>query len=231
MTNQTKPTKSVSRRVFLKRAAVAGGAVAGLAVAGAGGKAALDHQQRGAILTARQQQRPTGAIAWLTHQEYILLGALLAHLIPSDAFGPGAPEAQLVDVMDRLIATSAARRDLYAPGLLAFDELAQRTHGALFAELPPDQQLALLDAVDAMHQRTERTADNLPERALLAVERRARNLYHDWEGLGPALDLFPQLVRDAMQAFYTSQVAWDWLGYVGPPQPRGFVNDLGSCAS
>ncbi len=216
----------MGRRVFLKRAALMGGAV-GLAAAGIGGKVALDSQGRRALLAERERQRPTGGIAWATQAEYVLLGALASHLLPSDNAGPGAPEAQAVDVLDRLIATSAHRRALYAPGLLAFDELARRMHGVVFVELTRPEQLALLETVDQMQQNINRATISLPDR----VERKAQDLYHDWEGLGPALDLFPQLVSDVMQAFYSSQVAWDWLGYDGPPQPAGYVGRLGSCAS
>ena len=94
-------------------------------------------------------------------------------------------------------------------------------------ELTRPEQLALLETVDQMQQNINRATISLPDR----VERKAQDLYHDWEGLGPALDLFPQLVSDVMQAFYSSQVAWDWLGYDGPPQPAGYVGRLGSCAS
>ena len=216
----------IARRVFLTRAALAGGAL-GLAAAGLGGKIVLDSQGRSAILAARERQRPTGSIAWLTQEEYVLLGALASHLLPSDSNGPGAPEAQAVDIIDRLIATTNHRRALYAPGLLAFDELAHRAHGAAFVELAPAEQLALLQAVDQTQQTTNRATASLPDR----VERKAQDLYYDWEGMGPALDLFPQLVNDVMQAFYTSQVGWDWLGYEGPPMPRGYVGRLGSCTS
>lgn len=214
------------RRVFLKRAALVSGAL-GLAAAGIGGKLVLDNQGRAAIIDARERLRPTGGIAWLTQEEYVLLGALASHLAPSDNHGPGAPEAQVVDIVDRLIATSAHRRALYAPGLLAFDELAHRMHGAVFVELTRPEQQALLETVDQMQQNINRTTTTLPDR----VERKAQDLFHDWEGLGPALNLFPQLVNDVMQAFYTSQVGWDWLGYDGPPMPRGYVGRLGNCAS
>lgn len=224
-TNSPSPGR-MGRRAFLKRAALLGGAL-GLAAAGVGGKMVWDNRQRAAILAERERRRPTGAIAWLTHDEYVLLGALAAHLAPSDNAGPGAPEAQAVDVLDRLIATSAHRRALYAPGLLAFDELALAGQGAVFVELAPETQLALLKVVDQMQQEINRATASLPER----VQRKAHDLVYDGEGIGPALDLFPQLVADVMQAFYSSQAAWNWLGYDGPPQPTGYVGRLGSCTS
>ena len=88
---------NIPRRVFLKRAALVGGAV-GLTAAGIGGKAALESQGRTAILAGRERRRPTGSIAWLTQEEYVLLGALASHLVPSDNSGPGAPEAQAIDL-------------------------------------------------------------------------------------------------------------------------------------
>ena len=49
----------MGRRVFLKRAALMGGAV-GLAAAGIGGKVALDSQGRRALLAERERWRRTG---------------------------------------------------------------------------------------------------------------------------------------------------------------------------
>ena len=82
------PPSEMGRRVFLKRAALMGGAV-GLAAAGIGGKVALDSQGRRALLAERERQRPTGGIAWATQAEYVLLGALASHLLPSDNTGRG----------------------------------------------------------------------------------------------------------------------------------------------
>jgi hypothetical protein len=37
-----------------------------------------------------------------------------------------------------------------------------------------------------------------------------------------AAQFFSRLVGDVKQAFYTSRVGWEWLGYDGPPMPQGY---------
>ncbi|QLQ08734.1 MAG: gluconate 2-dehydrogenase subunit 3 family protein [Anaerolineae bacterium] len=113
--------RPITRRGFLKRAAVIGAAVGGTAILGAGGKLWWDDNTRQTILATRNQQRPTGSTQWLIQPEYVLLAALASILLPSDDRGPGAPEAAVVDTIDRLIATTP-RQARYGPGLLAFDE-------------------------------------------------------------------------------------------------------------
>lgn len=215
--------RPITRRGFLKRAAVIGAAVGGTAILGAGGKLWWDDNTRQTILATRNQQRPTGSTQWLIQPEYVLLAALASILLPSDDRGPGAPEAAVVDTIDRLIATTPARQARYGPGLLAFDELALETYGAVFVDLPRASQEALVEGVDAM------VAARATDGALLnRVARKVTATVKEVQGVEGAVLLFPMLVEDVKQAFYTSEVAWQWLGYDGPPMPKGYADVAGN---
>ena len=70
---------------------------------------------------------------------------LVARLIPSDENGPGATEARAAHYIDRALADAlASSREAYAAGLAALNTYAQRAKGAVFAELEPHDQDALL---------------------------------------------------------------------------------------
>lgn len=222
MTVENETTRAITRRGFLKRAAVIGTAVGGTVVLGTSGKLWWDDNTRQTLLAERNRRRPTGSTQWLTQPEYVLLAALASILLPSDERGPGAPEAAVVDTVDRLIATSPARQAQYAPGLLAVDEIAQQTHGALFVDLARAQQEDLIEAVDAAAAASA-SAGTVVDRVVRKVTSTTQAL----QGVEAAVVLFPLLVNDVKQAFYTSEVAWQWLGYDGPPMPKGYAGVVG----
>ncbi len=237
MTLENETTRAITRRAFLKRAAIIGTAVGGTVVLGTSGKLWWDDNTRQTLLTERNRRRPTGSTQWLTQRnrrrptgstqwltqpEYVLLAALASILVPSDERGPGAPEAAVVDTIDRLIATSPARQAQYAPGLLAFDEIAQQTYGAIFVDLVRAQQEDLVEAVDAAAA-ARASAGTVADRVVRKVTSTAQAL----QGVEAAVVLFPVLVNDVKQAFYTSEVAWQWLDYDGPPMPKGYAGVVG----
>ena len=97
-----------------------------------------------AIQTTARAREPLQA---LTAAEADLLDAIVARLIPTDANGPGATEAQAVRYIDRALAGAlSGSRDAYRIGLAALDRYARSSRGALFAALPPtDQDSVLID--------------------------------------------------------------------------------------
>jgi hypothetical protein len=77
--------------------------------------------------------------------EAATLEAVVARLVPSDANGPGALEAGVVTYIDGALGSAlAAHRPTYAAGLAALDSYARATAGAVFAELAPQRQDAVL---------------------------------------------------------------------------------------
>lgn len=152
-----------------------------------------------------------------TPEDSALVSALASLIVPSDETGPGAREANVGHTLERLVATSQYRREFYPRGLLAFDMWAERAYKRPFKDLSHREQLSLLRQVDGVHRELS------GELSLIGkIKRKLKVLSLEQKGLFPAVELFPDLVRDVLQAFYTSQVAWDWLGYDGPPMPRGY---------
>jgi gluconate 2-dehydrogenase gamma chain len=89
-----------------------------------------------------------GALQALTTTEADILEAIVARLIPSDDSGPGAKEARAADYIDRsLVGALAGSRKAYAAGLEAVDAYAQSSKGAQFAALSPNDQDAVLTAM------------------------------------------------------------------------------------
>jgi gluconate 2-dehydrogenase gamma chain len=83
----------------------------------------------------------------LTATEADLLDAIVARLIPSDANGPGATEAQAVRYIDRALAGAlSGSREAYRVGLAAFDRYTRSSRRAPFTELSvTDQDSVLMD--------------------------------------------------------------------------------------
>ena len=166
-------------------------------------------------LARRERERGRQAGRWFTPAEAALVTALAALIVPSDEGGPGANEADLVRSLDRTVATSPAQQELYALGLLAFDEWARKIRGMTFVQLRPAEQLSFLQMLDEMHNRRS-TRGPLASR----LARKATVIYERWKY--PSVELLRQLRRDALGAFYTSPVCWTWLAYDGPPMPHGY---------
>ncbi len=110
--------------------------------------------------------------------------------------------------------------------MYAFDEVAHRKYDYVFAKLTSEQQISILKSLDNATSLTKVTkgSNSLLDR----VNRKAKKIYYKYKlnGFGETIDLFPVLVKDVMKCFYTSPVAWNWLGYDGPPMPNGYLGQL-----
>jgi choline dehydrogenase-like flavoprotein len=145
-------------------------------------------------------------------------------IVPSSAGTPGASEVEVLgasveDTLDRWIGASPSKQAMYARGLIAFDEMARRWDGTGFAALTHERQEELFRLVDSLHQGRSRPY-SLPGKLRKGLAHLAQML----DGSAAAIDLFPMVVQDVFNAFYTSKVSWVWLGYDGPPMPEGYAN-------
>ena len=119
--------RSWSRREMLKRAAAVGAVTA----------------VPSSVLG--QPNAAAESYANLNAAEARTLEAIVARLIPSDANGPGALEADAARYIDRALGDAlAAWRAAYANGLAAVDVHARKSNGKIFAELQPTEQDAVL---------------------------------------------------------------------------------------
>ena len=156
---------------------------------------------------------------WFVHEELVLLDALAEVIVPTDESGPGAHAAGVMAHLDRMVAMSPTLQPLYQRGLLGIDALARRTYAVPFVSLTRDQQITLLEGLDRLAFAVS---------AYAPLVRRVRNLVPlcgaASNGSLAAAELFVSLVSDVKQIFYTSDIAWRWLGYDGPPMPQGYPN-------
>jgi len=140
------PRAQLSRRQLLKRAGLVGAAAIATPIGTlvpSPSVAQSPAQARGAI--GRGQ-----ALETLTAVEAETLQAITARLIPSDANGPGALEAQAARYIDRALGGAlASSQDAYRSGLAAVDAYARTTKGAAFARLSAADQDAVLRAMEA----------------------------------------------------------------------------------
>lgn len=194
-----------------------------------GGKIVLDKRKRAKKFAGNKRERPVESNRWFTPEECTLIGALAALIVPSDEIGPGVSDIDIVDALGRVVEKSEERQILYRKGLDAFDEVALREYGSVFARLTGEQQLSILKSLDNATSLSKAitASRSLFERA----NRKAKKIYYKYKlnGFGEAIDLFPVLVNDVVECFYTSPVAWNWLGYDGPPMPNGYLGQLSKC--
>lgn len=221
----------MNRRAFIKKAGYWAAGV--IAVTGFGLGATLF--PRTSAQSADLPGPPTGKIGsvepgsrWFTPVELATMKALASVIIPSDGNGPGASEADLAGLLERFVADTPRRQNLYRTGLAAFDGLAMHHHGQAFARLGMKEQVELFSMVDQARLVLDQEPGSIQEK----VSRKLRVLYYfRWQGVSAAATEFCRyVVQDSKEKFYSSQVAWVWLGYEGPPFPLGYFSSVDKCA-
>jgi hypothetical protein len=170
----------------------------------------------------RDKERSRVDQKWLILDEQRQLTVLAALVLPSDETGPGAADAKVVEGLDKMLAASPGKQEMYAAGLASLDRWARRKKKGRFVELLADEQLDILRKIDSIYEEWSREVSRAGK-----VQRKITALRLMRAGEYSAVEFFPRLVRDVMQVFYTSRVAWNWLGYDGPPMPQGY-SDLWS---
>ena len=159
-----------------------------------------DDVTAGAVLA--RLSHPTG-LSFFTVAEVAVAAPLLDLLLAQDA-EPRVPVLELID--ERLAVgetdgwhydTMPEDGDAWRRTLACLDEDAHTRFGRGFAELAPDEQAALVQAV----QDTD----------------------GDWHGL-TAAQVWSLWTRYACTAFYSHPWAWNEIGFPGPAYPRGYLN-------
>jgi gluconate 2-dehydrogenase gamma chain len=145
--------------------------------------------------------RPTSRWRVLTEDEARTLAAACDQIIPPDQ-DPGASQAGVVTFIDRQLATRRKKDlPLWRSGIASLDATAQRTHGARFADLASDTQIAVLQGIQ-----------------------KGQGEKGDWNGVAPAA-FFRRLRDYTMMGFYgdprhggnKDRVSWTMLGVADPP--------------
>ncbi|MEZ4700715.1 MAG: gluconate 2-dehydrogenase subunit 3 family protein [Rhodothermales bacterium] len=96
------------------------------------------------------QASADGALRSLSASHKALLDVVTEHIIPQTDT-PGARAARVTEFIDMLLTDfySDADRAGFLEGLAGFDAAAQRATGNTFLDSTPEEQFALLDAMDA----------------------------------------------------------------------------------
>jgi Gluconate 2-dehydrogenase subunit 3 len=144
---------------------------------------------------------------FLSEEEFAILVAIAARLIPQPADRPPIPLAALVDHKLYTDAADGYRhaalpqlREAWRRGLRALDQEARDAHQRPFHRLDASAQDALLKAAQG-----------------------GRLSGPAWQGMPCALFFSHRLLRDIVLAYYSHPTSWNEIGFGGPASPRGYV--------
>ncbi|MGD0435455.1 MAG: gluconate 2-dehydrogenase subunit 3 family protein [Bryobacteraceae bacterium] len=103
-----------------------------------------------ALSSAAQSVSPAAPASALSAPQRETLEAFLNRLVPKDELGPGAVECGAANYIDQsLVGALAEEKANFLDGLAAMDSFARTSQGAPFADLSPNQQDAVLTAMDS----------------------------------------------------------------------------------
>lgn len=220
----------MNRRAFMKKAVYLGAGLIAVAGIGVGWKVV----ERTVVRSGgsgnppqRKSEHSQDDSHWFTLAQLATIKALASVIVPSDGNGPGAAEVDMAGQLDRLVAGSPWRQEVYRVGLAAIDGLAMQQYQQEFINLGMKEQIELFSVVDGARQVMEKEPVSILERA----SRKIRYLYYyRWLGVTPAAkELCHYIIQDVKEKFYSSQLAWTWLGYEGPPFPLGYFSKPDNC--
>jgi hypothetical protein len=144
---------------------------------------------------------------WLTADEWALLDAVNARLLPQPERENPIPLTPWIDAMlieDRgegyRLPDTPPLRDAWRQGLAAVDDEARRLHDLPFAKL-----------------------DAAAQDAVLQVLADGRAASPRWQGLDAQHFFIDCLLKTAAGFYYAHPAAWNEIGFGGPANPRGYV--------
>jgi hypothetical protein len=144
---------------------------------------------------------------FLTVEEFALVTAIAARIVPQPGHRPPVPVAALIDhQLDRdqgdgyRHAGMPPLREAWRQGLRALNAEAQAAHEAPFDQLRPSDQDALL---------TRMQKGELKDAA--------------WGGMASGTFFRQRLAHDIVHAYYAHPTSWNEIGWGGPASPRGYV--------
>lgn len=127
--------------------------------------------------------------ACFTPSEYKTLQRLADLIVPADERSKGALAAGAPEFIDFLSSNSRDLAEIYTGGLAWLDNQMNKRYSASFTGATPEQQTAMLDLIAWRKNES-------PE-------------------LGPGIRFFTWVRNMTVDAFYTSRIGMDDLGYMG----------------
>jgi len=144
------------------------------------------------------------------------LEELAALIIPSDSTGPGASDAEVARNIIERLAGNSEWRECYGAGLLRFDVFALRQYGKPFSCLKNSQKVSMVQLIEQAECRMHADPKSMAGKV---IRKFCHWYYARWLHLEPLIGFWKRLQRDVFLSFYSSPVAWAWLGYPGAPDP------------
>jgi hypothetical protein len=176
----------VSRRDLLRNIGISLTlTTAGLGVVSAQDAAHVHHAVAGEKASAQGEYRPK----CFTPHEYATLRRLSELIMPAGEASASAIEAGAPEFIDLLASNNSELAHIYTGGMAWLDQAAGRRHGSTFVEANPEQQTALLD--------------------LIAYRK------NDSPELGPGIEFFVWVRNMVVDAYFTSKIGMDYLGFMG----------------
>jgi hypothetical protein len=158
----------------------------------------------------------------LTPEHVGILSVLVDLICPADGNGPSASDIGVAETLTQWCSSSSEQACLYSEGLGYMNALSRHMYSEPFTKLLPNRQQAMLRHLDNIQAHLSEPATTITARA----HRKLRFLYYSWQGSLKTADFWLQLRRDFIRVYYSHSLTWKWLGYVGPPFPKGYANDL-----
>ena len=160
---------------------------------GAGGAGLLSAQDAAHVHHAVAADRAKGDYKpkCFTPHEYATLRRLAELIVPADEHSKGALDAGAPEFIDLLASNNKELAAIYTGGMGWLDEQMKQHHQAAFLEAQPAQQTAMLDLI--AYRKNEAAH---PE-------------------LGPGVRFFTWVRNMVVDAYYTSKVGMDDLGFMG----------------
>jgi hypothetical protein len=218
MSNKRVERPGINRRQFIVKSAVgiAGfGAMAGTFNAACGAARSGVEKSRSVHAGQKPAVPPYSVEArFLDQHQYAAVATLAALIIPTDD-EPGATEAGVVDYIDRITADSKQKQEVYSKGLTWLDAFCKSKYGGAFLDIGLGDQMDLLRLA----------FDHGGSSSFLT--RVCNKLIRIWQGLtGTRINgrFLNEVRKDVADGFYTNPIAWQHVGYFGPPHPVGYLD-------
>jgi gluconate 2-dehydrogenase gamma chain len=189
---------SVSRRDILKSLAVSAAATSVLRVIPAQA-AEMAHQ----MIAAEKAAAPAKGYTpkFFSAHDYKTLQALCQTIIPADADSPGAIEAGAPEFIDLLTSENKEYQVTLGGGLMWLDGTCSDRYGKVYLDSAPEQQKEILDKIAYR-----------------------KNAMSD-ASLNQGVAFFSFLRNMTADGFFTSQVGFKYLGYIG----NTFLKEFPGC--
>ena len=202
--------EDLSRRDMLRNIALAVTAVAG-------GQLKLEaaqhvHQQ------AKEEKKKAGIYQpkFFNEHEYTTIRRLSELIVPADEVSSSAKDAGAPEFIDLLCSQNPELANIYTGGLAWLDAEANMLYASSFLNAQAEQQTALLDSIVQLEQTSKQIRERgLTYEGMVHYQGLGHYGFQPSTNLGPGVFFFKWLRKMTIDAFYTSEIGIQDIGYKG----------------